>query len=470
MLLYILLSVLTFSGLYYYSARCSHQQWSMHPRESRQVPTAGFLTDAVQVISRTPSSAPHNSVHPTNNDTDTATRGIAVYAVGTRECPPLTGPPVTLKGPSQELVLLHNAFEYQYFYLNKGSTMRVTVHQIMGATNILVLKGNKVLARIQDKRSSRSGHNSMDTLWSDVSLDFSTEQIMLEQFSWAQEGGPIEFSFTSPSSDVYVLLYDNAAANEAATLEVQYDMVLTTYNLEGHEPWCSHSAPVPASSSSSSLLLPWFYPEEEQITSFTCPPLDTSTAGCIIVEAIEHPGDGSHKNNTNSNITAYSYLELGQGLGEGLVEVIVFTTRKWLYIGGISILPPLLLAVWCYCRQLKKRQRMQRYHHHYHDEYHYRPGQQQQTGWQHSQSQQRQEGPNYHFLPPHDGSDREQTESNHYENGDDTVRERQDRESTDCPCNAEPAAGQQPRPNDAENGTTTIPAENVILLQASTSE
>ena len=479
---YILLYALTFGALYHYSSRCNHQEWTMHSGESRHAATAGFLTSSVQVISQDPSRSStiprnHNPNNGTDSD-DTETRGIAVYAVGSRECPPLTGPPVILHSPSQELVLLHNAFEYQYFYLNKGSTMSVTAHQIIGATNILVLKGSKVLARVQGQQpgnNNRGGnrHNTfMDTLFSEVmnSLDFSTEEIMLEQLSWAQDDkGPIEFSFTSPSSDVYVLLYDNAAANEAATLEVQYDMHLKTYNLEGMVPWCSHSAPVPVSFASSSNQLvstPSFIPEEKTATSFTCPPMETSTAGCIIVEAIQHTEH--HSQNSTDNSTTVSYSSY-MGLGEGLVEVTVYTTQNWFYIGGLSLLPifSLLLTatVRWYYRWLRNRTRM--YTHFHHDEYQFPVQRQQREGAMHPPSRQSRDGPNYHFLPPHhddqDGSGREQdtTTQVHREHEHDTLGEQsqerpkgegRDLESTEIL-------------QENYNETTVVPAENIVILQ-----
>ena len=471
---YILLYVLTFGGLYHYASRCSHQEWTMHPGESRHAATAGFLTNSVQVMSHQEqrSVSPRNNNNGTDSD-DVESRGIAVYAVGSRECPPLTGPPVILHSPSQELVLLHNAFEYQYFYLNKGSIMSVTAHQIIGATNILVLKGSKVLARIQGQQPGSNNNNNnnrhttfMDALFNKVvsSLDFSTEEIMLEQLSWTQDDkGPVEFSFTSPSSDVYVLLYDNAAANEAATLEVQYDMDLKTYNLEGLVPWCSHSAPVPASYSSNNqqVLTPSFIPEDQTATSFTCPPMETSTAGCIIVEAIQHTEDHS-QNSTTDNSTTVSYSSF-MGLGEGLVEVTVYTTQNWFYIGGLSLLLPSFLASWWYCCRLRNRHRMYTYYHR--DEYQDPVHRQHRERSMRPPSRQRQDGPNYHFLPPHhddqDGSGHEQdTKAQvHREHEDNTdgeqskgrpKREGRDLESTEVL---------------QEDETTVIPAENILILQ-----
>lgn len=362
MILYLLLSAATAGGLYWYTSRSSHQAWTMSPGESRHVATAGFLTDSVNVISTS-----SNRRHRHNGSNETISLGMAVYAMETPTCPPLTGPPVTLDAPPQELVLLHNAFEYQYFYLNKRSTMQVTVHQTKGATNILVLKGNKVLARIQDKKKDASlykwgGHDVI----SDLNMAFYMEQIVVERVSWTHGHAPIQFSFTSPSNDVYVLLYDNAASNEPAAFNVSYHMVLTTYDLDGLAPWCSHSAPVDPSAL-------------EEDSSFTCPPIHAAEAGCIIVQATESHGDD------NSTIDR-TFL-----VGDGGVDITLETTRQWMYMGGISLLPSALLALTLWYRRRKRRRSRQRLREQrYYDGPGYRP------------RRRRAEGPNYHYLPPQD--------------------------------------------------------------------
>jgi hypothetical protein len=326
-LLHILIFAATFVGLCYYSSRFNNQHWTMNPGENRHVATAGILTDTVQVVSLTPSSG-HDSQRGGNQ---TATLGMAVYATGSdMDCPLLTGDPVTVDAPPQEIVLLHNAFQYQYFYMNMGSTMQVTVYQSRGACNILVLKGNKVLARIQNKRKKYPPYPEESL--SDFELLFSTEEVVLERVAWTEQGAPIEFSFTSPANDVYVLLFDNSATNNPAAFNVSYHMVLTAYNLKGLVPWCSHSGPVGTP-----------MPSLSEETYFTCPPLQVASAGCIIVEATEANG---HRQNATTKVSFY---------GGDNIEITLYTTRRWFFLTLLSILPSAFLASASWYRQRKRR-------------------------------------------------------------------------------------------------------------------
>ena len=396
--LLVLLSAIVFGALIHISGKENHQKWNMATGESRQVSTAPFgLTDTVQVVSHTPPYDSSNDVDV--NHTLSVTRGMAVYAMGNEQCPLLTGPPIVLDSQQQELVLFQHAWEYQFFYLNEGSTMEVKVRQLEGATNILVLRGSKVLARIQDTKK----HNQqMKMQYSDMNLEFEAEQVMLERFSWTEQKEPVDFSFTSPASDVYVLLYDNAATSEPATLQVKYHMVLTTFDLEGLVPWCSHTSP----------------PMQTQETSFTCPPLEARKAGCIIVEAISHSTDSNNStNSTNGRHHNDEYFVLGQEV----VQVTLLMTRLWTNIGIMSIVPSLLIAL--YLRfQRRKQQRGQRRRY-------YRRLRQQRRQEEHQQamnhrvdanrnstpatgsSAQQPSGPVFHFLTDDHEEDREEGDS-----------------------------------------------------------
>lgn len=437
MIIYLLVSAATAGGLYWYTSLSSHQSWTMSPGESRHVATAGFLTDSVNVMSSSSSRRHHH------NSNETITLGMAVYAMESPTCPPLTGPPVTLDAPPQELVLLHNAFEYQYFYLNKRSTMQVTVHQTKGATNILVLKGNKVLARIQDKKKGASlykwdGHDVI----SDLDMAFSMEQIVVERVSWTHGHAPIQFSFTSPSNDVYVLLYDNAASNEPAAFNVSYHMVLTTYDLEGLAPWCSHSAPVEPSSGLS----------EESF--FTCPPIDAAEAGCIIVQATESHGDD------NSTIDR-TFL-----VGDGGVGITLETTRQWIYIGTISLLPSVLLAVALWYRRRKRRRSRQRLRE---QRYYDGPGYHQ----PHRRRERRVEGPNYHYLPAQDESEEQEGPGEEVPRGRQHSRQHSQNlsgsfrafgQAPNSRHHAEPEADNEGA-DETDASMIDIPAENVVVVK-----
>ena len=525
-LLYIMLTVLSFGGLYYSTNKYNQQDWSLQPGESRHVATAGFLTATVQVVSRTPSDSepyfdptnsnstvvPINSNNTShNNDTDDATDtcGIAVYAVESRDCPPLTGPKLKVDRPNQELSLLQHAYEYQYFYLNAGSTMKVTVHQLVGSTNILVLKGSKVLERIEyNKRKRRSSSSSsirpsfVDALISDLSIDvlhdeidgrqFLLEQISSEQLQ-QQQTGPIEFSFTSPSSNVYVLLFDNASGSQTASLQVKYEMVLTTYNIEGLTPWCSHSSPVQTGSlTDSSYSLPGG-DDKPPTNSFTCPQLSPDTAGCILVEAVRQRHDSSHDDNTNSSSSSNVPYDRYQGLeGDFLVEVTVYTTRNWFTMGCLSLVPSLLLAFIRFGRQCQKRQNARRHDRVYYNNALSLSASQQQASWRsqphhhqqhhnynHYYHHQQQQGPNYHFLPQHQRDESDMTAvfettvtTNDISGNIHPERSHHERSKSSSSAAEEVAAsGQDQTPNNEhDNGgeeTPMVAAENVILLQSS---
>jgi hypothetical protein len=402
----------TFAALYYWSGRCNNQHWTMMPGESRHVETAGFLTDSVQVVSE---ETPLYHVHmfnPHSSKNATISRGTNVYATASPVCPSLTGKPVILDTSSQKVVLMARAFQYQYFYLNEKSTIGVTVQQLQGATNIMVLRGHKVLARIQDKKLYPSLGDAHHVV-SDLQLQFTMDEIIFERFAWTRQRAPIEFSFTAPATDVYVLIYDNAAMDEPAILNVKYHMVLTTYSLEGLVPWCSHSSPVD---------------DDTAVTSFTCPPMEVSRAGCIIVQAVEQ------QNRTDD---AFSHF------GEGAVEVTAFVTRNWLYIGVLSFLPATALALILYFRNRSRHRRERRWRERYHRR-------------RHTSSDEQRERPSYQYLAPF-----QQQEGN---DGDLSLIHEDAGNRED----AVPMEHQNPDVSDDNPGnletTTIVRAENVVLV------
>ena len=63
-------------------------------------------------------------------------------------CPPLTGPPVTLQfGPSTRHLEEGN-YQFEYFWLNEGSKIRVDVTQLHGSSNVYILMGDQLLERL----------------------------------------------------------------------------------------------------------------------------------------------------------------------------------------------------------------------------------------------------------------------------------------------------------------------------------
>lgn len=171
-----------------------NDSWSLNMGETRKVSTPWF-TDALKIQS---------------NVAD----GAHIFALD--KCPALTGPKLSLDS-SLDISLAQNDYQYDFFYLNAGSTISVTVQQSQGASNILLLRGKDTLDRWE--------HDEDDSNRDNVAL--------MKRYAGANQN--VQLQYTVSKSDFYVAVYDNASSKHGHA-NVTYHVELTTYNLKGLSP------------------------------------------------------------------------------------------------------------------------------------------------------------------------------------------------------------------------------------------
>eukprot|EP00978_Attheya_sp_CCMP212_P028246 scaffold97092_cov59-Attheya_sp.AAC.2 len=138
-----------------------------------------------------------------------------------KKCPPLTGPPIALDQP-MEISLAPDDYQYDSFFLHKGSTLSVTVDQTQGATNIYMIQGKKQFQEWQENDGGSSSVKKRHKHYVGQGQDTQT------------------FSWTAHKSDTYVVVYDNASGWKGHAT-VHYHVNLTTYQLENDTtttPFC----------------------------------------------------------------------------------------------------------------------------------------------------------------------------------------------------------------------------------------
>lgn len=151
--------------------------------------------------------------------------GVRVYDFVGQACPSLTGPTVTLEDQNT-LNLGFGDYQYDYFYLNKGSVINMDFNQAKGATNIYILRGERNLKRIE-------GYANDDD-------DDLSRNILKKQYVSEGSHATGSFQFKAKESNVYIIVYDNASMN-TGILSLHYTITLTTYNLNGQSPVCDES-------------------------------------------------------------------------------------------------------------------------------------------------------------------------------------------------------------------------------------
>ena len=167
------------------------KSWTLNPGERRQVHVTQ-LNKELQI-------------------TSSIAKGILLYGLD-GACPALTGSRVTLNA-TQELHLDQGDYQYDYFYLNQGSSLDVTIDQYSGASNMFLLRGP-----ISDDTADTSFGQSA----------------ILKQY--ATKGHTGRLQYTVPYSDTYVVVFDNAS-NSKGRASVKYHVDLTSYNLVGLLPF-----------------------------------------------------------------------------------------------------------------------------------------------------------------------------------------------------------------------------------------
>ena len=151
----------------------------------------------------------------------------AVFELG-KKCPSFSGPPVTLRHDS-EFDMGGGNFEYDYYNLNPGSTIDVSFNQLAGSTYFYLLKGQDALHDIQ------TGHNTDPAHWESIAI--------AKRFvkpSTHPRDDDVYYKVRGPSNDIFTLVYDNGSTQRESSIDVETDLVLTTYDLSRSTPWCDN--------------------------------------------------------------------------------------------------------------------------------------------------------------------------------------------------------------------------------------
>lgn len=246
------------------------ETWTLNAGESRQV-VPGWFTRLVDIQVTSPR-------HDGSVD-------VSVYALPKKKCPNLTGPIVSTY---YEHPMSFGPLDYQYdfFYLNKGSKAAASFTQTQGFSDVYLLRG-------QDALSTLENHHDEDE-WAAL-LRNARKKWEVDMDS-SELGDNIGY-FQADRNDVYTLLYDNPSHSSNGQLLVDLWSDLTTYNLKGYSPAC------------------------KDLAFQRCRPIETEFAKCIIVD--------TQKNGVDNDTT-----------------IKIVGNRDWSVIVLISLLPGFLAVVW----------------------------------------------------------------------------------------------------------------------------
>jgi hypothetical protein len=216
--------------------------------------------------------------------------GVRVYDLPGKECPSLTGPTVTLEDQNT-LNLGTGDYQYDYFFLNKGSVINLDYRQTKGATNIFILRGESNLQRLEGNTD-------------DDDDDHFQRQALKKRYVAEGSHSSGSFQYTAKQNNVYIIVYDNVSPATTGTLSVHYTITLTTYNLHGQEPVCDESV------DTCSINLP-------------------NRRRCILVQAISNSGGRT---------------------SDEIVSVEVTGTRCWSFLLVYSAMPFLYFLLRSLCQ------------------------------------------------------------------------------------------------------------------------
>lgn len=192
MLPYILVSALVFIIVMITSN--VDDNWTLNPEETRKIHVGGL----------------NRELHVRSN----LANGFQLYAID-GACPALTGPKLELHEVNK-IELAEGDYQYDYFYLNQGSYLDVSLFQEDGSSNVLLLRGLKMSELTDDYDASR----------------FDVQSILKR---YAGMGQTAELQYTAPESDTYVVIYDNAS-NSNGKATVTYHVDLTSFDLRDKSP------------------------------------------------------------------------------------------------------------------------------------------------------------------------------------------------------------------------------------------
>jgi len=236
----------------------------------------------------------------TSSMTITATggAGLDVYEFVGSKCPPLTGSPVSLQD-KWSFTLGLDDYQYDYFFLNKGSAIDVNVIQSVGSTNIYLVKGQKMVDRLEG-----TINNNNDDDDDDYDMDEGFEHYAkLKRFVSAGSTNHVHLHYDVHKTDAYTIIYDNASTKDGQ-LTVQYQIQLTTHDTQGQSPICTN------------------------VLSNPCTVVHTrkKRASCIVLQAKETTETQEH-------------------FAEDVVTIEITGRRRWGYIVGFSLIPFLIQLI-----------------------------------------------------------------------------------------------------------------------------
>lgn len=195
--------------------------WTMNAGETRRVQPS-FFTKSVTITTATGSSNSGSS------------SSVNVYDL--TSCPALTGPVVTIQD-SHTLTLGAGDYQYDYFYLNAGSTIQLKVMQQQqktgssyssSSTEVFFFQGQD---KLNDLENGNADNQDAD--------DFARNALVQRYISGA--GATASLMYRVKTTDVYILVYDNVSlysSNMQSVIAVDYQVSLTSFDLSNQTPTC----------------------------------------------------------------------------------------------------------------------------------------------------------------------------------------------------------------------------------------
>ena len=212
------------------------------------------------------------------------------------KCPPLSGPQVTVQHDSA-FDLPGGGFEYDYYNLYPGSTVDVRFTQLAGSTYFYLLKGIDALRDIQTGRNTDPDH------WESIAV---AKRFVTPTTSTSNND--VHYKLRGADNDIYTLVYDNASMQRDSSLDVESDLVMSTYDLAGYTPRCDNMMWRGAGGNGDSCRL------------------SATRDDCVVLEAFSTSGNHD---------------------GDRVILLRVEAWGQWMTIGGWSVVPLMLSCVAC---------------------------------------------------------------------------------------------------------------------------
>ena len=314
----------------------SHRTWTLRPGETRQVPVPVLFNKDIQIWTTTRQSS-------TDGDgfADGGGGIVNVYSID-GDCPPLTGPPVVLEKGSRTLQLAKGDYQYDYFFLNQGSSLHVHVQQLQGSSNIHLMIGDQVLERlVHENRDYAYVGGFKDSLV----RKFVTAAAPTTTTKGAEEDPPhqVSLDYTARETETYIVIYENAATRKGGrgVLSVDYRVSLSSYDLQPYSPVCRvvHSNTEADDDDDDDDVYSTTTAAAAAAAAVNACVLTKVSAvhgqGCLLVQAA--PTTTDYQSSSNSTSSAVSTI------------IHVNETRRWIPLLLCSTVPFLLVITIRFC-------------------------------------------------------------------------------------------------------------------------